>query len=54
MSQEQFNQADKSQLTSDLNAAPVSAVFKLAHNAKTDSLRALAEQVFAKRYGQPK
>lgn len=51
ISEEQFTQADQSQISAELQTAPVPSVFKVAHNAKAESLRALADAVFAKRYG---
>lgn len=53
MTPDQFAQADRSKITADLHAAPVAAVFKVAHNAKAEALRSVAEKVFAQRYGTP-
>jgi hypothetical protein len=48
---EQFAERDRQQIEQELLAAPVSALFKLAHNAAATDLRALAAKMFADRYG---
>jgi hypothetical protein len=47
---EQFAERDRIEIEQELAAAPVSALFKLAHNALAADLRALAAQMFAERY----
>jgi hypothetical protein len=49
MSPDQFDQADRMSIVQELNVAPLSAVFKLAHNAKAVALRSKASDVFSKR-----
>ncbi|HEX4145665.1 MAG TPA: hypothetical protein VHY91_19320 [Pirellulales bacterium] len=50
---EQFGQYDRAELEKELLAAPVSALFKVAHNALAADLRGMAARMFAERYGDP-
>jgi hypothetical protein len=45
-----FEKADQVAIARALNSAPLSAVFKLAHNAKAAAVRSKAADVYAKRY----
>lgn len=46
----QFDELDRLKLTAELNAAPLSAVFKLAHNAKAPAVRSEAAKAYTNRY----
>jgi len=48
LTEEQLRHLNKAQLASELQAAPKSALFKIAWNAKAESLRTAAKQQFAK------
>jgi hypothetical protein len=48
---EQFAARDRAAWEKELLAAPVSALFKVAHNALAAEMRGLAGQMFADRYG---
>ncbi len=50
MTPDRFATADKSTISNELNSASLSAVFKLAHNAKAEAVRSEAAAVYAKRY----
>jgi hypothetical protein len=51
MTAEQFEREDHASLEKELAGAPLSAVFKVAHNALSPELRTLADSVFTNRYG---
>jgi hypothetical protein len=48
---EQFAERDRAELEKELLAAPVSALFKVAHNALAPEMRGIAAQMFSDRYG---
>jgi hypothetical protein len=48
---EQFGKRDRGELEKELLAAPVSALFKVAHNALAAEMRGVAARMFADRYG---
>ena len=47
---DQIDQMDRLKFTAELNAAPLSAVFKLAHNAKAPAVRSEAAKAYTNRY----
>ena len=47
----QFAQRDRAALEKELLLAPVSALFKVAHNALAAEMRGIAARMFAERYG---
>jgi hypothetical protein len=48
---EEFGQRDQRAIETELREAPVSALFKVAHNAAAAEVRGLAARMFAARYG---
>jgi hypothetical protein len=48
---EQFGERERAEWEHELLAAPVSALFKVAHNAQAAEMRGLAARMFADRYG---
>ena len=53
LTDEQFELCDRRRVDAELSAAPISALFKLAHQAKAAELRTLAASLFAERYRAP-
>ncbi len=53
LTDEQFELCDRRRVDAELSAAPLSALFKLAHQAKAAELRTLAASLFAERYRAP-
>ncbi len=49
---EQFAEQDRGAIEKELLSAPVSALFKVAHNALAPEMRGLAARMFADRYGE--
>ncbi len=47
---DQFDQEDRIKMIAELDAAPLSAVFKITHNGQSSVIRSLAAEVYAKRY----